>query len=418
MVVSTRRERSDLKKRGMFFESFIVLGVLLLAAAVAVASVTGQSRGAEDKGQAVAVGIDLPLGFKDATADLYDLAEDDGQRARRLIEAGADVNAGNPRGGNLLHPHVAAAHLQVVEALLAASADVDAADLSGATPLHLAAYFSNKNPSPERLALVRLLLSSGANVNARDNEGMTPLAMAGLLASGRDGETELLEILLSAGSDVNARDAGGDTPLHLWSNADVDSTRRLIEAGADVNARNRDGVAPLHQAALEGRETALGVLLKAGAEIDARTVDGYTPLAFAGFMGWPRSAEILIAGGADVNARSSGDITPLHLAAGVLAMPLGPEDRRTFDERLKERFPSDMNYDGDFFGTTRVLLEAGADLGARCGEDILHDCVGNRLGEEFFGKTPLDFAVLVGNDKVVEYLRDKGATTARESEER
>lgn len=55
--------------------------------------------------------------------------------------------------------------------LLGAGADVGAADRSGWTPLHFAAYGG-------KLETVKYLVEEGAVVNARDNRGRTPRPLA------------------------------------------------------------------------------------------------------------------------------------------------------------------------------------------------------------------------------------------------
>jgi ankyrin repeat protein len=69
--------------------------------------------------------------------------------------------------------------LQVVESLLDADADVNAADGSGRTPLMVLMHTSQGLggvATPETIA--KLLIGKGANVNAADHSGKTALAWA------------------------------------------------------------------------------------------------------------------------------------------------------------------------------------------------------------------------------------------------
>lgn len=71
-----------------------------------------------------------------------------------------------------LHYAAREGHADIVQLLLAAGADPNAATRAGrATPLHRAAYTGSA-------AVVRLLLSGGADPTARDSDGQTPLHKA------------------------------------------------------------------------------------------------------------------------------------------------------------------------------------------------------------------------------------------------
>lgn len=97
--------------------------------------------------------------------------------ANALIAAGADVNtpARNPSRVQPLHSATAnpnpAAALALARLLLAAGADVQAAQQGGWTPLHQAADNNHAE-------LVALLLQHGADPAARAENGQTPLDMA------------------------------------------------------------------------------------------------------------------------------------------------------------------------------------------------------------------------------------------------
>jgi len=94
-----------------------------------------------------------------------------------LLSLGAPVNevSHNP---SELHPlHSAVAHrqpqvsLEISRALIAAGADVNAAQHGGWTPLHAAALHGN-------LPLVQLLLEAGAGAGAKNDTGQTPADLA------------------------------------------------------------------------------------------------------------------------------------------------------------------------------------------------------------------------------------------------
>jgi hypothetical protein len=94
------------------------------------------------------------------------------QRARVLINAGADVSARNDR--NLTPLYYAAIHdrWELAGALMRAGANVSAQEADGQTPLHRAAEMGN-------LRMVQLLMRYGADINVQDNSGNTPLHNVG-----------------------------------------------------------------------------------------------------------------------------------------------------------------------------------------------------------------------------------------------
>ena len=93
--------------------------------------------------------------------------------SRALLAAGADVNArsDNPFAVLPIHSAVAGGHDDVVEVLVDAGADVNAAQRHGWTPLHGAA----QNGS---LASVERLLAAGADPAARNDDGVDALDLA------------------------------------------------------------------------------------------------------------------------------------------------------------------------------------------------------------------------------------------------
>lgn len=149
-------------------------------------------------------------------------------------------------GKTPLHGAARNDHKDVVKALLAHGAGVNAKDSDGATPLHLAADRGNKDAA-------ELLLANKAEVNARGNYDQTPLHEAA-----SSGHKDVMRLLLAHKADVNARTSGGDTPLHyaalgsgvrIWGRGDSKAVVELLLATkADVNATNTDGMTPMGRA--------------------------------------------------------------------------------------------------------------------------------------------------------------------------
>ena len=257
-----------------------------------------------------------------------------------LLAAGADVNAQRSNGYSVIHNAAGNGNPAVLEAVLAAGADVNARSNDGLTVLHFAAggtpavietllaagadvnartddgrtvlhtALHSAAPNSANPAMIEALVAGGAEVDAAQNDGFTPLALAAL----GNNNAAVVETLLTAGADVTRKARDGRTPLHLaaqytWNPSAIEVIQALLAAGADVRAQGADKETPLHRGA---NPAVVEALLAAGADVGARTEFGMTPLHLA-----PNAAvvEVLLAAGADVAARSNTGWTPLHNAA-------------------------------------------------------------------------------------------------------
>jgi ankyrin repeat protein len=125
-----------------------------------------------------------------------------------LLEAGADLSAGDRYGSTPLHWAAVAGTHENVLALLEAGADVNARNAIGVTPLHWAAVAE----TPENILT---LLEAGADVNARNAIGVTPLRVAA-----KYGPPKNVMALLVAGADAAITDDRGLTPWDLANDND------------------------------------------------------------------------------------------------------------------------------------------------------------------------------------------------------
>jgi uncharacterized protein len=173
-----------------------------------------------------------------AASDVADavMKQDSGQ-LKHLLAAKADVNAAQPDGSTALH--WAAYHGDAVTAavLLKAHANPNVQTTTGMTPLVMACQSGSEE-------LVRLLLKAGADPNAMLTHGETPLMMAA-----RTGSVPVMKLLIDKGVKVDAREQLRGTTALMWAaaNSNTDAVRFLISKGADVGAHSattRPGRAP------------------------------------------------------------------------------------------------------------------------------------------------------------------------------
>lgn len=187
-----------------------------------------------------------------------------------LIGKGADVNKIVSGGGceTLLHIAVDRNHPEIVAALLKAGADVNAQNNDGETPLHRASLHSP--------ASVLHLIGAGAKVDARDNILDTPLHYAA-----ESNSLETIAALINAGATIDLPGYDGRTPLfEAVFHENNEALKLLIELGADVNYRinlshgKSNGETPIHAAALYANLEIAKILVDAGADIEAKSARG------------------------------------------------------------------------------------------------------------------------------------------------
>jgi len=211
--------------------------------------------------------------------NLFDAARDGNVALiKRLVDAGADVNAVNEDDyfkytalhKAAWHDKVAAIRCLVNEC----NANVEAGDKDSKTPLHCAV----RN---DGVAAIRCLVNEcNANVEAVDKNGETPLHKAA-----RDDKVAAIRCLVSEyNANVEAGDRYSVTPLH-WAarNDKVAAIRCLVnECKANVEAVDKNGARPLHLAAANNSVAAIRCLVNEyNANVEAGDKDSETPLHWA-----------------------------------------------------------------------------------------------------------------------------------------
>lgn len=234
-----------------------------------------------------------------------------------MLRAGTDVNERKYRSfggilgdGTALMQASADGHLEVVQALLAAKADVNATlseKRDGETALTLAVRKG-------RVKVVPALLAANADVNH-------PCCGANALyEAARANNPDMVKALLPAKPDLNRVDPiRGRAALILAIESRYwEVARLLIEAGADVNLPGKIGspvllisgviadyrdcngsyLTPLGLASVRGNTEIVRALLAAKANPNLAQCDGKTPLALALENNRPDVAELLRGAGA------------------------------------------------------------------------------------------------------------------------
>jgi len=249
-----------------------------------------------------------------------------------IIERKAIVNARNMNGDTPLHLAVSMNRRDAGELLIAKGADIFAVNAEGRTPLHLAvnashgdsgwmlnsATIATKDGLGNGLLhyaalwgldrLIPILVQAGAKPDDQNATGETPL-----FSAIRADSPESIAALLASGASTSARDALGNTALHAavrWNAKQ--STQALIKGGAAVDGRNSNGKTPLHDAVRLGMGESEKARIEAGADLEAKDISGNTPLMDAVQNGLSAAAERLLEYGASPTVRNNSGDTPLH----------------------------------------------------------------------------------------------------------
>ncbi|KAI9767041.1 MAG: hypothetical protein M1840_006000 [Geoglossum simile] len=368
------------------------------AAAAPAAGRSGQTASQVRSRLGVIGGVLVASGYNGRTALQAAAGSGHFDVVERLLWANADVNAAAAEhdGRTALQAAAGGGHVVVVERLLAAGANVNGAPgfNHGRTALQAAAEEGH-------LEIVKRLLAMNAHANAAAGGGFD--GRTALQAAAGEGHLKVVEILLAVGANANAAAAGYDGRTALQAAAGgghVEVAKRLLAAGASVNAPGSAGSGSrtaLQAASGGGYLDVVEMLLEAKAEVNADPVgfDGRTALQAAAEGGHLDVVERLLAAKADVDASGGGYDCPTALQAAA-----GGGNLEVFERLLaaKTNVNAATSYDGQ--AALRVAARGGhLDVVEKL---VVMGATDNAIG--FDGPTALEAAALGGHLKVVERL--------------
>ena len=225
--------------------------------------------------------------------------------------------------------------------------DINTRGALGITPLMIAAQLGDD-------ALIDRMIKAGADITAINDFGGTALTMAMRVGNEKVVEKLVLPCRLALFSDavvtndietvrefVNLRqidinhadESGKNALMHSCENENLEMAEVLLgkmiwtfdlfekheslaptEMRADINARDKNGNTALAHSCMNGRNSAISLLLKNGADANSTNNDGDSALALCCESGNINGAKLLLSKGADINAQNAEGNTALMIS--------------------------------------------------------------------------------------------------------
>ncbi|MBQ3143445.1 MAG: ankyrin repeat domain-containing protein [Akkermansia sp.] len=199
------------------------------------------------------------------------VSNNDVETARRMIEAGADVNYFSTEEFPPIVEAVSHQTTDMVKLLLENGANPDLASTYGVSALVVSA-------ETENLEMMQMLLHAGADPNYSPDCDYSPLHAACCWD-----DEKVAKLLLEAGANPHAVEAlAGDSVLMAAAeSSSTECVKLLLTCNVDVNHVNYDGETALTYAVYQQNQEIVSMLLTAGANPNiAESLSG-TPLSVA-----------------------------------------------------------------------------------------------------------------------------------------
>ena len=230
-----------------------------------------------------------------------------------------------------------------VQALVDNGAALDARDVHGRTPLHIASMRGHHH-------LIKLLVPSPESFHFKDNDGYTPLYYAcknshlecirEFLYQAPDVISDSMKVANNNGTTpLSVRTEGGGTILHAaCDEGDHFIVKKVLEAGADPNLTDRLGCTPLHYACKASHLELIKEFMVQFPDVISHLInvannDGTTPLSVRTDSGGTILhaacedgvhfiVKKILEAGADPNVTDKLGCTPLHYACKTFYLEL------------------------------------------------------------------------------------------------
>lgn len=234
------------------------------------------------------------------------------QMVRLLAKHGAPLDFVTKSGQTLVHFAALGGSLKILDLTLKGlpKGAVNRSSNDGVTPLMIAA-------DEGHLQSVEALIKAGADISANASVNGSIGKQAAIHFAAMKGRDNVVRFLLDRKVSSDQGTGKGLTPLMLAAGSGYASTVGLLLSNdADVNKTDTQGMTPLHYAAKLGHPGAIPILLKAGARITSGAQKGVRPLDIAALCGNVDAARLLVEAGADPTAKGKHGRSAIDFAKG------------------------------------------------------------------------------------------------------
>ncbi|XP_054670198.1 inversin isoform X1 [Grus americana] len=318
--------------------------------------------------------------------------------AEALLKAGADVNRADRSRRTALHLAAQKGNYRFMKLLLARRGNWMQKDLEDMTPLHL----TTRHKSPKCLALLLKHMAPG-EVDTQDRNKQTALHWSAYYNN-----PEHVKLLIKHDSNIGIPDIEGKIPLHWAANnkdpSAIHTVKCILEAAPTeslLNWQDYEGRTPLHFAVADGNVAVVDVLTSyEGCNVTSYDNLFRTPLHWAALLGHAQIVHLLLERNkfGTIPSDSQG-ATPLHYAA-----------QSNFAETVEVflKHPS-VKDDSDLEGRTSFMWAAG-----KGSDDVIRTMLALKLDIDInmtdkYAGTALHAAALSGHVSTVKLLLEHNA---------
>lgn len=202
--------------------------------------------------------------------------------AKYLIDAGADLNAGDQFGKTPLMNAVFSQNFELIKILLQSGAKVDQVDREGSSALiAMINMGAGVDADKQKPKIMELLLAAGSDIDLRNKDGNTALHMA--VVGGRQ---SILDYLIQKNPDSSIQNKNKKTALdQAIINENWDAVKSLLTIEKDINVLDSYGSTKLHSAIINEKVELIKILLEAGADKETKDKWGKSSIELAKSLG-------------------------------------------------------------------------------------------------------------------------------------
>uniref|UniRef100_A0A2C9JR09 Ion transport domain-containing protein n=1 Tax=Biomphalaria glabrata TaxID=6526 RepID=A0A2C9JR09_BIOGL len=218
-------------------------------------------------------------------------------------------------GSHLIHVAVQNNQEDVIKLIvksLYGAREIDALDINGNTPLHVAVTAGDAR-------LTKLLIDLNAATDIKNGSGLMAIHLAAELK-----DVTVLKVLLRTGINPNMQGDTGYTPLHVAAaKNNFKALELLIKHGGNLTIRALSGFSPVHTAAINGATEAIQIFVEEGKLVgyskeqimNLMDSEKQLPIHAAVTSGNARTVEMCLKYGAICTSQKNDGSTPVHYAA-------------------------------------------------------------------------------------------------------